>query len=319
MKASSQLDYVFGQLEGSELEAFERELALDPATAERVKRLTWAVDQLADDGESFTPPTDLAAKTMAFVAESRRSKRTILDFVPVAVPYRWTDVAVAASIFFAAVLTLMPAMQRSREKMQQAGCTSNLQQLGTAFFQYENLFKNNPIVTDKDNAAQAGTYASVLNDYKLLNDLAVLDCPCNGPSPHRPLPTFQRAVELSKTSPADLRMLFQGLEYSYNVGYMCAEGRRVEPVQEVSSATLALLADQPSHQNFTIILAGNSTNHGGRGQNVLFSDLHVRWFNTRRLSPNDSDMYLNADHRPAPGRNINDAAILPSFVPFRGW
>ena len=33
MKASSQLDYVFGQLEGSELEAFERELALDPATA----------------------------------------------------------------------------------------------------------------------------------------------------------------------------------------------------------------------------------------------------------------------------------------------
>ena len=133
MKASSQLDYVFGQLEGSELEAFERELALDPATAERVKRLTWAVDQLADDGESFTPPTDLAAKTMAFVAESRRSKRTILDFVPVAVPYRWTDVAVAASIFFAAVLTLMPAMQRSREKMQQAGCTSNLQPIRESF------------------------------------------------------------------------------------------------------------------------------------------------------------------------------------------
>ena len=319
MKASLKIDYVFGQLEGPELEAFENELARDPAAAESVKRLFWAVDQLADEGDTFTPPADLAARTMAFVAESPRPKRTILDFVPVAVPYRWTDIAVAASIFFAAALTLMPAMQRSREKMQQAGCTSNLQQLGTAFWQFGTISKHFPTAADKDSSAQTGTYAVLLNDYNLLPDPKILDCPSNGRSPqHSPLPNFKRACELSKTKPADLRRLLQGVEYAYNVGYMNPEGR-VGPVQEISSATLALLADQPSHRNFNVILPGNSLNHGGRGQSVLFSDLHVGWHNTRRLSPDDADMFLNADHRPAPGRHSKDAAMLPSFIPFRGW
>ena len=318
MNASEQIDYVFGQLEGADLAAFEKHLALDPAAAESIKRLSWAVDHLVDDGDSFAPPVDLATRTMAFVAESGRPKRTILDFVPVAVPYRWTDLAVAASIFFAAVLTLMPAVQRSRERMQQAGCANNLQDLGRALWQYDNLYKHYPNVNEKEDSAQTGIYAVILNDYKLIGDPKILDCPCNGTSPHSPLPNLKRACELSKTNPADLRVLLQGVEYAYNVVNLRPEDRAGR-VQETASATLALLADQPNHRRFEAILPGNSGNHGGRGQNVVFSDLHVGWFNTRRISPDDADMFLNAESRPAPARNIKDAAMLPSFVPFRGW
>ena len=66
------------------------------------------------------------------------------------------------------------------------------------------------------------------------------------------------------------------------------------------------------------ILDGNSPNHSGRGQNVLFSDLHVGWHSTRRLGPHDADMFLNDERRPGPGVRLMDAALLPGLFPFAG-
>jgi hypothetical protein len=79
------------------------------------------------------------------------------------------------------------------------------------------------------------------------------------------------------------------------------------------------LADQPPHENFRHLRPGNSPNHAGRGQNVLYSDLHVGWHNTRRLGPRDEDMFLNARRELAPGIGEDDTALLPSMVPFLGW
>ena len=58
-------------------------------------------------------PPDLASRTLAFVSEKRR-RRSILDFVPVTVPFRWADAAVAACILLAGLLTLLPAIQPPR-------------------------------------------------------------------------------------------------------------------------------------------------------------------------------------------------------------
>ena len=80
-----------------------------------------------------------------------------------------------------------------------------------------------------------------------------------------------------------------------------------------------LLADQPPHENFRSIRPGNSPNHHGRGQNVVYADLHVGWHNTRRLGPRDADMFLNARNQLAPGVDDDDNVLLPSMVPALGW
>src|SRR5262249_5916573 len=135
MNASEMIDYVFGQLDGPAREQVEREASRDSRAAETLERLGRAVHRLVDDGETLEAPPDLARRTVVFVAENRR-RRSILDFVPVSVPFRWADVAVAAGIFLASVLTLAPALHRSKERMDQAGCGFNLQQLGVSLAQY---------------------------------------------------------------------------------------------------------------------------------------------------------------------------------------
>ena len=144
MNANDMLDYSLGLLDGAALERFEQELAADPGSAARADRLTRAIDRLLDDGDDFTPPAGLAARTALFAFEGRRPRRSVLEFVPSSVPFRWADVAVAAGIFVAGLLTLMPALTRSRDRMNQAGCVSNLQRLGSALWQYGSIHHHYP-------------------------------------------------------------------------------------------------------------------------------------------------------------------------------
>jgi hypothetical protein len=321
MNANDMLDYALGQLDGPAREQAERELASDPEAALAVERLSQAVRRLLDDGEAYEPPSGLAARTVAFVIESTRRNRSILDFVPTTVPFRWSDLAVAAGIFLAGVLTLMPALQRSRERMAQAGCGYNLQQLGRALWHYGSRHHHYPFGPEQEPTALTGSFIALLHDNGMLTegDLAALDCPCNGSTrSHPPLPNFHTVCKLQETDPARLREMLCS-DYAYNVGHWHQAQGKVVAVNAVFSANVPLLADQPPHEEFRRIRPGNSPNHGGRGQNVLYSDLHVGWHNTRRIGPNDPDLYLNNRAELAPGVDPEDAALLPSLTPFLGW
>src|SRR5438105_10547179 len=88
MNVQDLLDHAFGQLAGPAREQAERELAADAALAATFDRLVRAIDQLLDDGRTIAAAPDLARRTLAFVAENRR-RRSVLDFVPTRVPFRW--------------------------------------------------------------------------------------------------------------------------------------------------------------------------------------------------------------------------------------
>jgi hypothetical protein len=319
MNANEMLDYALGQLEDAARTAADRELATSPDLTARLGRLDRGLRQLLDDGDDdLMPPPGLAGRTLALVGESRRRRRTILDFVPVAVPFRAADVAVAAGVLLAGLLTLLPAVHRSRVGMAQAGCTYNLQQLGRALWLYGGHHSHYPFGPEQNPAAHTGTFVALLNDEHLLPDLKLLDCPSNGPCRVRPtLPKFQELCALERTDPDRYREMLCW-DYAYNISYKHPSGR-VEPLEARHSALVPLLADKPDHEEHRRILPGNSPNHGGLGQNVLFTDLHVGWFGGRRLSPEDDDMFLNAEHRMAPGLNRSDAVLCPSLVPFSGW
>ena len=316
MNANLMLEYALGQLDGPDRHRAEREAAADPREAETLERLSRAVHALLDDGDAFDPPPGLADRTVRFVAANRDRRRSILDFVPVAVPFRWADVAVAAGIFLAGVLTLLPAVGRSRDQMTQAGCTDNLQRLGRALWLYGNSHRHFPFCSEVGPESPTGSFAAMLKEEGYLPDCSLLDCPSNGKCQYPPLPKPQDLAALAKSDPQRFHETLRW-DYAYNVSYRHQSGR-VEPIEAMHSPRVPLLADQPDHVSHRHILAGNSRNHGGRGQNVLYTDLHVRWHNTRRLNPLDSDMFLNDRGELGPGLHQNDAVLCPSEVPFAG-
>jgi hypothetical protein len=321
MNADQMLDYALDQFDDPARCEVERSMAVDPATADRVERLTRAVRLLLDDGDddAYAPPPDLARRTIARVAETRerRRRRTILDFVPASRSFRWGDVAVAASIFFAALLTLIPPASRARERMAQAGCTYNLQQLGRALWLYGNKHHHYPTAPDQVPDVESGSHLAMLNEDGLLpDDLAILDCPSSGHrGKHAPVPGFQELIELRAANRGQYNAALH-TDYAYNISLKhCAAG--VDEIQ-ARHGIVPLMSDQPDHDGALTIRPGNSPNHSGRGQNVLYSDLHVGFHPTRRLGPDDPDMFLNRAGQLSPGDDETDAVLTPSLVPFRG-
>jgi prepilin-type processing-associated H-X9-DG protein len=203
--------------------------------------------------------------------------------------------------------------------MNQAGCVFNLQQLGNSLSQYASLHPFLPYPPANRPDTHTGMFAVILHDAGVLDNLAVLDCPCNGTCPQavKELASFEQVDHARKTDPAAYQRMLCW-DYAYNVGYRHASSGNVGPVEAVHASHIPVLADQPDHEDFLTIREGNSPNHGGRGQNVLFGDGSVRWFHSRLIAPHDPDLYLNNDHQARPGVHLTDSVLMPSKVPFEG-
>jgi hypothetical protein len=315
MNAEEMIEYVLAKGDGRDRDRLDGGRLVEPAQAAQLERLRLVVERLLDDGSCLEHPPGLASRTVAFVARNRRRPLNILDHVSIRLPFRWADFAVAASIFIAGLLTLLPAIHRSRERMNQAGCVFNLQQLGSSLAQYASLNPFLPYPPADRSDAHTGMFAVMLHDAGVLNDLSVLDCPCNGPCPHikRELASFEQVDRIRRSDP-ELYNSMLCWDYAYNVGYRHSSGRTVPAVL---SSSIPVIADSPDHDGFFTIREGNSPNHRRRGQNVLFGDGAVRWFRTRKASPVDPDIYLNNNRQAGPGVEVQDAVLLPSKIPFR--
>jgi hypothetical protein len=82
----------------------------------------------------------------------------------------------------------------------------------------------------------------------------------------------------------------------------------------------SVLADRPpfEQQDQSGSFAGNSRNHGGKGQNVLFIGGNVMFAKKRdELAVGGKDIYLNMQHRPEAGLNPDDTVLGASgFTPY---
>jgi len=319
MNAETMIENVLCGAGSGEREPDDRAPRLDHEQSARLESLKRAVDRLLNDGSEFEHPPELARRTLAFVASNRRRPMSLLDQVATRLPFRWADFAVAAGIFIAGTLTLLPAIHRSRERMNQAGCVFNLQQLGNSLAQYASLHPFLPYPPSHRSDTHAGMFAVMLHDAGVLDNLAVLDCPCNGACPHvtKDLASFDQIDHMRKSDPtAYQRMLCW--DYAYNVGYRHASSGPAGPLECAQSSQIPVIADQPDHQDFQRIREGNSPNHGRRGQNVLFGDGSVHWFYSRNIGPLDPDLYLNNNDEPRPGMHLSDSVLMPSKIPFEG-
>ena len=320
MTAEQMLDYTFNQLDGPARIAFEHALSRDPVLADRVNRLDRGVASLLDDGEVIEPPAGLRERTLGFVAH-RNARPLPTDYTPSRTRFRMADFAVAATVFFAAILTLSVPLLRSRMQMDQTVCASNLGKLGVSLGMYKTTHGEFPLVPA---SLPVGTYGLMLQDARALDDPNGPDSarrPSKDKVPASALPSLrQRFCQMAESSPRrscrDLRRrplrLQRGLPPPRS---RRGRGRARTPPRNVDPHRRRLpRLRRPEGR----VLDGNSPNHGGRGQNVLYADGHLEWRRNRWVSQHDSDLYLNEAKQPAAGLHSGDAALMRSSLPAWG-
>jgi hypothetical protein len=94
---------------------------------------------------------------------------------------------------------------------------------------------------------------------------------------------------------------FIGGPYAYSLGY--DDGHGLHNPRLDSGEGLPILADRPGPK------AGNSENHGGRGQNILAVGGHVRWANRPQAGLAGDHIYLNHHLRHEAGIMRTDTVL----------
>jgi hypothetical protein len=213
-----------------------------------------------------------------------------------------------AGIMVTAVLLILPAIESSRFRARVTACQENLQQLGTALVQYsEHHGKYFPQVPQQGNLAAAGIYAPALLNDGLLDSPQWVLCPGSPLAADRSF-RVPSLVQLQAATGRELVRLrgIMGGSYGYSLGYV-EDGRYVS-TRNLSRPTFAVMADAPSDT-----LPGfQSENHGGRGQNVLFEDGHVRFLTSSRPIEDGDDVFVNDTGLVAAGDHRNDSVVAGS-------
>lgn len=323
MNDAALFDEAFGQLDDPGRERLDLAAASDPALALRRSRLHRALDLLLDDDDP-EPPADLAERTTARLLGLAQEPR-ILEFAPPRPRYRWADVGVAAAVMLIGLMSLVPAVHHQRQAVDRLACVNNLRQVGLALNQYASTFETYPYVDPKCPASYVGAAFVQLGDAGLLHDHSVLDCPCDGSDRTvAPMLGFAELLGREKQRPGTCRGDIR-VDYAYHQGVRLRDGRRV-PAPYDPSERIPLAADQPPFRLDEpgkpsamggVVLAGNSPNHGGAGQNVLYNDGHVDWRRTRWVSESDTDLFLNQHDEIGPGVHRVDAVLTPCVLRFQ--
>jgi prepilin-type processing-associated H-X9-DG protein len=222
----------------------------------------------------------------------------------------------AATIFVASILALAPAVLRGRERWGRAACTNNLQKVGVRLHQYAALNHAYPFVDADEEVPHVGAIVCRLNEAGFPVDPRDLHCPCDE-SDHRPdrVPRYAEVAERMRVAPHEVcRMLDNG--YAFHIGHYPNPAPNGEPVPlrpDAGLQSIPILADRPGFDTASgSIHDGNSPNHGGQGQNVLYADGHAGWLGSRWVSPADKDLYLNNADRPAYGIGPEDSVLMPA-------
>lgn len=310
------VEHVMGILDSSQQAEMEEALRRDPELRRRADRLQQALAPLATDREEEDAPPGLVARTVARVAEHICAESD-LPHAPTTIADRGTesdrprrlraDVIVAASLLLAVVGLAAPYVLRTQTAAHLAECQNNLRQLHVALSSYRDQHGRFPDVAVKPPFVAAGMVLPLLRDAGVLPAEATLRCP-NAVSADDRL-EMVGAAELRNMSPDEFEAHAARLSpyYAYSLGYRDEAGNLHSPAEspDVPRSLTPLMADSPPAYG----IAGNSRNHEGKGQNVLFADGHVRFATLRTVGYGGDDIFLNRDRKVAAGLGAQDAVL----------
>ncbi|MEM6331229.1 MAG: DUF1559 domain-containing protein [Planctomycetota bacterium] len=225
--------------------------------------------------------------------------------------FTFVDGGVAAGVVVALGMMLFPALQQSREASRRTACEYNLGKLGRALQQYADSHGGLlPMVHPGENA---GVFSMRLADDGFVDRRQLAEwlvCPSSelgqqaaGGGRTVSIPRREELAQLRGAALGQARRTMGG-SYAYRLGYL--DGPLYRPITLTGNSRSPVLSDAPNPGSGR----WQSSNHGGRGQNVLFQDGHVRYQVDCLLE--DDNLFVNAHGNPAAGAGWDDAVLVPS-------
>jgi prepilin-type processing-associated H-X9-DG protein len=306
--------YLLNALDPDARQQVEHDLDSDPEAGRRLELLRQALAPLAADRENIEPPPGLAGRTLARVADHAGRD---LPHAPaplrsraVALGRPWwrrADVLVAASLLVFAAGLAIPGILELRYQHALVACQNNLRQFFTGLKSYSEQHQNNfPNVANAAPAPRnvAGLVVPILVSSGALPRDTSIRCPGDG-VPELASLTLDRVLTMSDEEfQREVNRL--ACCYAYSLGYRNGDGvtgPRFDPNEP--NEELPLMSDRPPADP----TAGNSPNHGGRGQNVLYADGHVRFCTGRGVGFGGDDIFVNKANKVGAGLDARDAVL----------
>ena len=307
--------YLLNALDPDDHAAVESRLRDNPEEQDQLDRLKLALAPLAADDENEAPSPYLVVNTIARIAEHHCRK---LPPAPPAPPpihelpqrrgWRWADALIAAGILLC-VLTLVPTLAfRLWRQYQVYACASNLHKFHDGLMRYADTHDRAlPMVQPWGAQSVAGIFVPILHDAGALDSDVRVTC-----MPTSDQQALNRSVknmeDLFAERPDEFWAVARKLSgcYAYTLGYF--DGTNLKGLQQNDDGRSPVLADCPPIG--TALFAGrNSSNHGGRGQNVLFLDGSVAFCTHRNFGLDGDDIYLDRQHRQRAGVDRTDTVL----------
>jgi hypothetical protein len=304
------IGYVLDALDHDTKARIDAELLADEETRCRLAQLRLVMEPLAADKEDGPPPNGLAVRTLARVAEFcclelSRAPAAFCRPVPPRSWWRRADFVVAASLLLMALGLGLPALLRLRVGSSMAECENNMRAFNTGLQTYHDHHGQFPSVVVERPRDAAGMVVPILASAGVLPELTNVRCPGDGPGIPCPM-TLEQARSLS---PDDFFRRAGKLvpSYAYSLGHRDDEDHYFGPaVPEGRQASdFPLMADSPPANGGP----GNSPNHGGVGQFVLFADGHIRFVTIRNIGFQKDDIYRNKEDKVAAGLDPCDTVL----------
>ncbi len=301
------LGYLMAALDPDETAEIEARLQSDPNLARDCELLKRGLEPLAWDRGACDPPAQLAMRTCAFV-----SKRTQIQVAPQhgSPARRWSfqDMFVTAGTVAAAAMLFFPAVNFSRVQSQIAGCQNGLRQIGLALTNYSERFAPYfPIVPESGPMSTSGAFAPALVNAQLIGDHSTFLCPADArvQSADFRVPSVTDVETAEAAELTHLQATMAG-SFASTLGHL-DDDRNYCYTKDLGRPCFALVSDlpdnaSPDHQ---------SKIHGGRGQNTLFEDGHVKFLSACKC-PIDTlgdDIFENDAGTQGPGLHQHDSVI----------
>jgi len=305
------LGYSLNALDDPTRQQVDTYLQTNPEGRHRLERLEKALRPLELDRTNPDPPKDLVLKTLALIAENRCQSQTLPLARPVSPGqamrrgwWRRPDVIAAAALLLVTLGVLIPWIVQARRAAARMECAENLKNFGRAMEDYAEKHGEFPQVSEQEPLNFAGAIIALLQDDGLLASYRTLGCPGAGQREPERLTSGEVATQHKHyRSFYDQTVRNLGGAYAFNLGYRDKGLRGLKKGDD----NRALMADRPPFGGRDTPCDGNSPNHDGRGQNVLFTGGHVRFEPVRTLD--GDDIYLNRDRKIGAGLDWHDTSL----------
>jgi hypothetical protein len=312
--------YLLKALDAASEREVEIYLQSHPEAQTRLDLLRKAFEPLEADRDLPEPPRGLRVRTLARIAEYRCSAPIRMPQAPAIrsfAPRRswWTraDVLVAASILLLVLPFIPPGIVYIQQQHKITVCQDNLRRFHQAFVNYGDQYNGAlPMVEERAPRNFAGVFVPVLHDAGVLGSDVSVACPANGYRPADKTPTLKEMDELFASNLAEFEQSARHLSgcYAYSLGYRDAAGQ-LHGICRSDGDRLPIMADRPpfDQKACSEVVSGNSPNHCGRGQNVLFMGGYAKFETTRNVGIDGDDIYLNRHNLPAAGLDPLDTVL----------